>query len=212
MSITPMRLLRIPEPFDHSDFVFEPKVDGFRALAYVDGHRCRLVSRNGNEFKSWPQLAEEIAHAIRARRAVLDGEICCLDRDGHSNFDALLFRREWPYLYAFDILSLEGKDLTRMPLLERKRILVSVLPTIETRLLYLDHIAGRGIDLFRAICDRDLEGIVGKWGSGTYQTDGRSTSWVKIKNPEYTQIRDRHELFERREHRSKTARPELALI
>jgi bifunctional non-homologous end joining protein LigD len=109
MRITPMRLLRIPEPFDHPDFIFEPKVDGFRALAYAERHRCRLVSRNGHEFKSWPQLAEEIAHAVRAKRAVLDGEICCLDSDGRSNFNALLFRREWPYFYAFDILSFKGK-------------------------------------------------------------------------------------------------------
>ena len=74
-----MRLLRIPQPFDHPDCIFEPKIDGFRALAHADGHRCTLVSRNGNTFKSWPQLAEEIAHSVRANRVVLDGEITCLD-------------------------------------------------------------------------------------------------------------------------------------
>jgi hypothetical protein len=62
---SPMRLLRVPEPFDHPEFIFEPKIDGFRALAYVEWRRCRLVSRNGHEFKSWPQLAEEIAHVGR---------------------------------------------------------------------------------------------------------------------------------------------------
>jgi bifunctional non-homologous end joining protein LigD len=56
---SPMRLLRIPEPFDDPEFIFEPKLDGFRALAHVRGHRCELVSRNGHRFKSWPQLAEE---------------------------------------------------------------------------------------------------------------------------------------------------------
>src|SRR5437764_14653625 len=61
----PMRLLGIPEAFDHPEFVYEPKLDGFRALAYVTGHRCELVSRNGQRFKSWPQLAEEIAHAVQ---------------------------------------------------------------------------------------------------------------------------------------------------
>ena len=54
-----------PEPFEHPAFIFEPKLDGFRALAHVRGHRCELVSRNGHVFKSWPQLAEEIAHAVR---------------------------------------------------------------------------------------------------------------------------------------------------
>ena len=92
--VTPMRLLRIPEPFDHPEFIFEPKLDGYRALAHVRGHRCELVSRNGHTFKGWPQLAEEIAHAVRAFSCVLDGEICCLDADGRTNFKKLLFRRE----------------------------------------------------------------------------------------------------------------------
>jgi ATP-dependent DNA ligase len=65
-----MRLLRIPEPFDSRDFNFEPKLDGFRALAHGRGHRWELVSRNRHPFKQWPQLAEEIAHAIRAHSAV----------------------------------------------------------------------------------------------------------------------------------------------
>jgi bifunctional non-homologous end joining protein LigD len=64
MPLTPMRLLRLPEPFDHPDFLFEPKLDGFRALAHVRGHRCELISRNGHTFKQWPQLAEEVAHAV----------------------------------------------------------------------------------------------------------------------------------------------------
>lgn len=138
----PMRLLRIPEAFDHPDWISEPKMDGFRALARVEGHRCTLVSRDGHTFKSWPQPAEEIAHAVRVTRAVLDGEICCLDRDGRSNFKNLLFRRKWPYFYAFDLLSLEGQDLRSLPLLERKRRLLRIAPTVESRLLYLDHICG----------------------------------------------------------------------
>ena len=203
MTLTPMRLLRIPEPFDHPDFIFEPKLDGFRALAHVRGHRCELVSRNGHTFKQWPQLAEEIAHAVRAHSAVLDGEICCLEPDGRTHFNKLLFRREWPYFYAFDVLSVEGKSLTHLPLLERKRRLLSILPTVERPLLYLDHIEQRGRDLFHVACERDLEGIVGKWAQGTYRTDGRATSWLKIKNVEYSQMRDRHELFHERQARTR---------
>ena len=78
---------------------------------------------------------------------------------------------------------------------ERTRRLLRIMPTIETRLLYLDHLEQRGCDLFRVACERDLEGIVGKWTRGTYQTVGRRTSWLKVKNPEYTQMVDRHELF-----------------
>ena len=86
-----MRLLRTAEPFDRPDFIFEPKLDGFRALAHVPGHRCELISRNGHTFKQWPQLAEELAHAVRARSAVLDGEICCLEPDGRTHFNKLSF-------------------------------------------------------------------------------------------------------------------------
>src|SRR5687767_16012320 len=92
----------VPEPFDHPDWLFEVKHDGFRALAHIDGHHCDLVSRNGHAFKHWPQLCEELAHAAKAHDAVLDGEIVCLDARGHSNFKSLLFRQEWPYFYAFD--------------------------------------------------------------------------------------------------------------
>src|SRR5262249_37770486 len=72
---------------------------------------------------------------------------------------------------------------------------------IDSRLLYVDHIDGRGIDLFRAACAHDLEGIVGKWREGRYETDGVSTSWVKIKNPTYSQMTGRRELFEGRTDR-----------
>ena len=177
-SVIPMRLLRIPEPFDHPDFLFEPKLDGFRALALVRGHRCELVSRNGYTFKQWPQLAEEIAHAVRAYNAVLDGEICCLEPDGRTHFNKLLFRREWPHFYAFDVLSIEGEDLRDRPLIERKRRLRAMMPRIDCRLLYVDDVRRRGTALFNAACRRDLEGIVGKWTRGTCIVDGRRTSWV----------------------------------
>src|SRR6476620_2628007 len=105
----PMPLVRIPEPFDHPDWLFELKHDGFRAFAIIEGHTCRLVSRRGHTFTRFGLLAEEIAHSIRVMHAVLDGEIVCLGPDGHSRFYDLLFRREWPSFYAFDVLELEGK-------------------------------------------------------------------------------------------------------
>jgi ATP-dependent DNA ligase len=135
-----MRLLRIPEPFDHPEWIFEPKMDGFRALAHVEGHSCTLVSRNGNTFKSWPQLAEEIAHSVRAHSVILDGEICCLEQNGTSNFKNLLFRREWPHFLAFDVIVVDGDDVRALPLLRRKRVLKRLMPKTESRLRYVDHI------------------------------------------------------------------------
>ena len=89
------------------------------------------------------------------------------------------------------------------------------MPAVECRVLFLDSIAERGCDLFRVTCERDLEGIVAKWAHGTYQTDGRSTSWLKLWNPAYTQKDGRHELFATRQtlegRKRRVIRPELAL-
>ena len=216
-ALRPMPLLRIPEPFDHPDFLYEVKFDGFRALAHVTGHRCQLVSRNGNVFKSWPYLNEEIAHAVRAHSCVLDGEIVCLGRDGRSRFRDLLYRRQWPFFVAFDVLSIEDHDLRGFPLHQRKRQLARIMPRVESRLMFLDAIERRGCRLYELACERDLEGIVAKWAAGTYQSDGRSTSWLKIKNSHYTQIDGRHELFEARRSEgprrsSRLVVPTLALL
>jgi len=207
MLIRPMPLVRLAAPFDHSDFVLELKHDGFRALAHVEGHRCRLLSRRGHVVKNFALLAEEIAHSVRAQDAILDGEIVCLDADGRSNFHKLL---------AFDLLAVDGEDLRGLPLLERKRRLRAIMPRIESRLLHVDHIAARGMGLFRAACERDLEGVVGKWRHGRFESDGVTTSWVKIKNPHYSQMDGRRGLFEKRRdqtaHRSRSCRSPVVAI
>jgi bifunctional non-homologous end joining protein LigD len=194
-----MPLLRLSEAFDHPDWLFELKHDGFRAFAVIERSRVRFISRQGNEFKQWPQFSVEVAHAIRARHAVLDGEVVCLRPDGLSDFYSLMFRRELPYFYAFDLLELDGDDLRARPLLERKRRLAKIIPfDFETRLRLLGHVPARGRDLFRLVCDHDAEGVVAKWSGGTYHVDGRTTSWLKIKNPSYSQAVGRHEAFEGR--------------
>jgi bifunctional non-homologous end joining protein LigD len=99
----PMPLTRRPQPFTHPDWLFEVKWDGFRSLAYIEHGRCRLVSRNGNEFKSFAGLNLALAQQCRAERAVLDDEIVCLDKAGNSQFKNLLFPRGEPRFYAFDL-------------------------------------------------------------------------------------------------------------
>jgi bifunctional non-homologous end joining protein LigD len=212
----PMPLERIPEPFDHPDWVFEVKHDGFRALAHVDGHRCRLVSRRGHVFAKWDVLCVEIAHSVRAMSAVIDRELVCLDSDGRSNFYKLLFHRDWPYFYAFDALLIDGEDLRHLPLIERKRRLRAIMPRVDSRLLHVDHLRERGAAMFRAACERHVEGIVAKWREGPYPTDGASTSWLKIKNQSYSQMTGRRELFEARRDRRQARwrdgrRPKLCL-
>jgi ATP-dependent DNA ligase len=104
-----------------------------------------------------------------------------------------LYRRAEPYFYAFDLLWHDG-DLRDRPLIERKRLLRKLI-LLGGSVRYLDHVLGRGTDLFAAVCASDLEGIVAKERHGRYAPDV-TTCW-KVKNARYSQARDRHELFER---------------
>lgn len=131
----PLPLSRAPAPFSHPGWLFEIKWDGFRALLHSDKDGVRIVSRNGNTFKSFPGLCEGLACDLRGCRCVLDGEIVCLDAEGKPQFRDLLFRRAEPVFYAFDILWDEyawsddeeemrrfrnGEDVRYLPLIDRK--------------------------------------------------------------------------------------------
>ncbi len=109
----PMPLGRSREPFSHPEWLYEIKWDGFRSLAYVHEGECRPISRNGNQFKSFPALAESLPAELHARSVVLDGEIVCLDRHGKTQFRDLLFRRGEPRFYAFDLLWCDGEGLRK---------------------------------------------------------------------------------------------------
>ncbi len=88
--------------------------------------------------------------------------------------------------------------MRRLPLLERKHRLGDVVHAWSRSLLFVQHLEACGARLFGKVCEQDLEGVVGKWAQGRYMCDGQRTSWVKIKNPTYSQAIDRHELFEGR--------------
>jgi len=153
-------------------------------------------SRKRNTFKSFPDLCATMAACIQAKSAVLDGEIVFLGSDGRPEFYNLMRRRSPQHFYAFDILWLDGKDLRGLPLVKRKQVLRRVVPIQPAPLLYADHFDARGVDLFRVVCESDLEGIVAKRKNGLYTSE--ETSWVKIKNPLYSQAEGRDELFEKR--------------
>src|SRR6516162_9732079 len=91
-----MPLARFDAPFEHPDWIFEPKLDGFRALAYVEANSCKLVSRNRHEFKSFEPLALAIAQELAGRSAILDGEIVRPGPDGRPVFYELMRRRRQP--------------------------------------------------------------------------------------------------------------------
>src|SRR5438552_10912805 len=103
-NLCPIRLSRRAEPFDSDQFIYELKIDGFRALAHLQDGRAELVSRNGNVFRGFAELATWLAEHLRVESAVLDGEIACLDERGRPNFRDLLFRRRQCIFIAFDLL------------------------------------------------------------------------------------------------------------
>jgi hypothetical protein len=114
--------------FDHADWVYELKYDGFRALAYVGDGKCRLISRKGNQLKRFDELCRSIPAELKATSAVIDGEVVALNQSGSPAFYDLLKRRNRIVYFAFDLLWLNGEDLRERPLLERKKLLRSIIP------------------------------------------------------------------------------------
>ncbi len=137
-----MPLLRQPEPFSDPDWIYELKLDGFRALAYIGDGNCELISRNGISYSRFGDLARSIGQETKASTAILDGEIVVLGQDGRTLFNSLMFAKGTPRFFAFDVLYLDGEDLRELPLVERKRRLKKVVPDPPSYLLYLDHIEG----------------------------------------------------------------------
>ena len=199
MAFNPMPLGRKPCPFDDPAYIFELKYDGFRALAIVNYGTCVLYSRNGHPFASFADLATRIGNALMPRSAVLDGEIVCLDKRGHCEFNDLLFRRAEPCFVAFDVLQSSGKDLRNERLLDRKHELRRIIGSGIAPLVYADHIDGSGVALFEKCCELDLEGIVAKQKHAPY--DPARLTWFKIRNRNYSQMVGREQLFERERHR-----------
>jgi bifunctional non-homologous end joining protein LigD len=186
-----MRLRLVREALDDDDFIFELKHDGFRGVVYVEEQQCRLASRNQRSLK-FASLKTSLAK-LPVDNVILDGEIICVDRNGVSRFNQLLNRKMEPVLYAFDLLWFNGEDLRQLPLIERKARLGKFVRSVKCdRLLFAQHIETTGKRFFQEICARDLEGIVAKRKMGIYKSG--SNSWLKVKNPSYTQAEGRHEL------------------
>jgi bifunctional non-homologous end joining protein LigD len=155
MAFQPMPLSRKPLPFDHPEWIFELKYDGFRSLVIIENGRSQLISRNGHPFSSFTDLRQAIAASSSSTgKTVLDGEIVCLDKFGRPQFRDLLFHRDEPCFFAFDLLMCDGKDLRSESLIDRKRELrrlLTTLPASSSRLRYAEHLAQHGTALFQRI-------------------------------------------------------------
>jgi ATP-dependent DNA ligase len=117
---------------------------------------------------------------------------------GRADFYAVLYRRGTPVFFAFDAVSIDGRNLRDRPLTARKHALRQIIPRRSgDGLRYVGHVIGEGVRLYRETCARDLEGIVAKWRRSPYRMLDGGPTWLKIKNPSYSQARGRHEVFVR---------------
>jgi len=191
--IHPMLATSIEKPFDGPDWLFEIKWDGYRAVAFINNGKIRLVSRNQNELTPrYPEL-KDLPKFVQAKTAILDGEVVALDERGRPSFSLMQQRTGFrpggkrgvvnadvPVLYyAFDLLYLDGYDWRKLPLEQRKAKLSSLIIPGDS-LRYSDHYEEQGIALFDMAKAKGLEGIVAKKRDCPYQ-ERRSSDWLKIK-------------------------------
>ena len=166
------------------DWLFEPKLDGYRLLCRRGADGVSIRTRSGRD---WTQRFAGIADAIaqlRCREALVDGEAVVFGPQGVSDFGrlqtALSRGSSEIVLVAFDLLALDGWDLREVPLERRKKVLANLLTGAPRELRYSEHIGGNGREFFREACSHGLEGIVAKRAGDRYRP-GRSRSWLKIK-------------------------------
>ena len=194
-TLKPMQARLTERAFSHPGWLFEPKLDGYRAIAYVQGGSVVLKSRAGRDITGqFPEVAGDLQTQLYDE-LVLDGEIVALGEDGLPDFEVMqrhanpVFRRNLEPLetappiiyYAFDLLYLDGLSLQRLPLHERKEALTRALvPGDSLRLT--DHVDAQGETLFEAAGRMGLEGVVAKERNSPYEPGARSRHWLKAKH------------------------------
>ena len=171
--------------FDDEDWIYEKKLDGYRILASV-GKQVKLTSRNGQNYTTKYQ---PIADALQEfdKEAVLDGEMVVEDKQGHHLFQELQNyqpgkKGQILKYYAFDLLSLNGFDLTGMELIKRKQLLKALIATLPGKdIVYNDHVQGKGRELMARAADEKWEGIIAKDAGSRYDSGKRTDRWLKFK-------------------------------
>ena len=180
----------LPSPADRppsgSNWIHEIKHDGYRLMARRDSVGIRLITRRGNDWSDRFPLVVEAVNHLKVRSCLIDGEVVCCDERGLARFDVLRRRRNEvdAFLYAFDLLELDGTDLRREPIEVRKATLASILRKSRPR-RPPERAPGARLrpDGFPARLQDGLEGIVSKRLGSRYRS-GRSPDWLKFKNPD----------------------------
>jgi len=165
-----------------NEWLHEIKYDGYRAIIAVGGGKAKVFTRHGLDWTDkFPGFAEAAA-SLNVASALIDGEIVSF-KDGKPDFstlkDAIGAGGEMK-LFAFDLLSLDGEDLSRMPNVQRKKRLRAVIAGADPRLQFAEHIVGAGEKMFSALCGEGYEGLVSKRADAPYRS-GRTRNWLKTK-------------------------------
>lgn len=180
----PMLCTLAKEPFDKIGFIYEPKFDGIRMLAYVQNGKCVLKSRNDKDITDdYKSIANELSKL--KHDCVLDGELGALDDHGTPNFElwqqSKLGAKNINLVYfVFDLIYLDGKSLTSNTLTERKKMLKKVLKQSD-QVQFVDDIKSDGIKAYIACLENNLEGVVAKVANSVYESGRRSAKWIKVK-------------------------------
>jgi DNA ligase D-like protein (predicted ligase) len=169
---------------EDDDWIYEAKLDGYRALVLKDGARVQIRSRNDKDLtRMYPRLAAA-ALRLKPERVVIDGEIVALGPDGKPSFQALQHRRSSQthqiVFYAFDVLHVDGRDVTSEPLQKRRARLPAIIGHDATLRLSQD-LPGSAADVMKAVRAVGLEGVIAKRKHSIYQPGERSADWVKLK-------------------------------
>jgi bifunctional non-homologous end joining protein LigD len=180
--IEPQLASSVDQPPEGKHWIHEIKHDGYRSQVGIERGQVRVFSRNGHDWSDRFPSIVGAATNLRCKSAIIDGEAIVQDEDGASDFESLQSAiRVRPYsiiFYAFDLLHLDGKDLT---LMERRANLKTLVGADEqSRIQFSDEFDGEGEALFKACAERELEGIVSKHALAPYRS-GRSRTWLKTK-------------------------------
>lgn len=182
--VKPMLATLVKDAFNDKDWIFEIKWDGYRTMAEIDDKHVEIYSRSLNSFNTRFSPIVESLKKLKMR-AILDGEIVVVDQEGKSQFHLLQNYQNTGegnlIYYVFDLIYLNGKDLSQSGLLERKKILKEILPALYN-VKYSGHIQEHGLDFFEEAKKHDIEGIIGKNKTSVYRPGVRSKEWLKMKN------------------------------
>jgi bifunctional non-homologous end joining protein LigD len=168
-----------------SGWLHEVKYDGYRTLIAIGGGKAKAYTRTGLDWSDRFAPIIEAAAATIIQPALIDGEVVALDANGRPNFQALQASLKdgagTLAYFAFDLLSLDGKDLTGLPTIDRKAKLEALLKGVPAPIHYSEHVTGNGEKLFASLCKEGMEGIVSKRADAPYRTGLRTKTWLKIK-------------------------------